>query len=247
MNDEVDIVQFFHENSKRNQYYTFKDPDLDIKPPSFKEFYGVGRIILPSNFKLNMSLDDAIIKRRSNRNFADEKVSLNTLSKILYFGYGITGKILIENYELPERPCPSGGALYPFEIYLAVMNVESLKEGVYHYFPIDHSLDIIRHGISASKIASLFMEQHYVINSGFFVLLSGVLERTIWKYGSRGYRYALLEAGHLVQNMCLVATSEGIGSLPLGGFYDDDMAKLIGVDPVKEPVIYGLAVGAIKD
>lgn len=90
------------------------------------------------------------------------------------------------------------------------------------------------------------MEQHYVINSGFFILLSGVLERTIWKYGSRGYRYALLEAGHLVQNMCLVATSEGIGSLPLGGFYDDDMAKLIGVDPVKEPVIYGLAVGADK-
>jgi len=61
-----------------------------------------------------------------------------------------------------------------------------------------------------------------------------------------GYGYGLLEAGHLIQNMYLVATSEGVGSLPLGRFYDDDMAKLIGVDPVKEPIIYGLAVGATK-
>lgn len=246
MNEELEIVQFFHENSKRNVYHIVKEPDFDIKPLSFKEYCGYERVILPSKLKLNMGLDDAITKRRSYRNFSDEKLTIDVVAKVLYFGYGITGKILVENYELLQRACPSGGALYPFELYLVVMNVVGLKDGLYHYFPIDHSLDVLRYGRFATKIASLFMEQHYVVNSGFCILLSGILERTTWKYGSRGYRYALLEAGHLVQNMCLVATSEGIGSLPLGGFYDDAMAEFIGLDPLREPVIYGLSVGHMR-
>jgi SagB-type dehydrogenase family enzyme len=89
----------------------------------------------------------------------------------------------------------------------------------------------------------VFMNQSYIANLAVCIILSAVLKRTTWKYGSRGYRYLLLEAGHLAQNMCLVATAEGLGTLTLGAFDDNSLARFIDLDPIYEPAIYGLIIG----
>lgn len=242
--DDFEVIQFFHENSKRNVYYIMTDPNPNTKPLSFKEFYDGRQISLPLHtYDINSSLENAIIKRKCCRRFNGKSISINTLSKILKLGYGILDLVRPQNIETFRRSSPSAGALYPFEIYPVVFNIEDLEKGIYHYSPVGHTLDLVKTGDFQSQLIRAFMNQYFLYKCNVCVILSSVLERTVWKYGSRGYRFVLLEAGHIIQNMILVSTSEGLGTLPLGGFYDNLVADLIDVDSVTEPVIYGLAIG----
>jgi len=175
--------------------------------------------------------------------FDDKSLSCEKLSKLLWFGYGITDTITYENFEIPCRPALSGGALYPCEIYLAIFNVNGVENGIYHYCSIDHSLELLKLGDFESRLAQLFMGQFYIANSSICIIITSILERITWKYGARGYRYLLMEVGHITQNFCLAAAAQGLATLPLGGFYDNPLARFIGVDPNCEPVQYGLAVG----
>lgn len=241
---DVDLAHFFHENTKRNFFHVSSDPDMIIKPSSFKEYPNAPRFFLPkNNLELNILLNDAILKRRSCRNFADKNMSIENLSKILWYGYGISEIMHFENFELLGRPAPSAGALYPLEIYPIVFKVEGLDSGIYHYSPVDHSLEFLKEGDFRHVVANLFMRQFYVANSSLCIVISGVLERTTWKYGDRGYRYLLLEAGHVSQNIFLTSIAEGLATLPLGGFFDNSLSRFIGIDSDLEPVIYGLAIG----
>lgn len=197
----------------------------------------------PASLSVDTPLDKAILTRRSCRNFVFKPISLETLSKILYFGYGVTGNVYYDNIEVLTRPCPSGGALYPYEIYPFVFNVSGIQAGVYHYSPIDHCIELLKPGEFTNQVIELFIRQPHIANSSLCIVLSAVLKRTTWKYGARGYRHILLEAGHLTQNMCLVSTAEGLGTLTLGSFDDNSLAHFIGLDPAYEPVIYGLIIG----
>jgi SagB-type dehydrogenase family enzyme len=244
MSHEIDLAKFFHNNTKRNIYYSADQPDFTKKPPQFKEYPDSPRILLPKeDLSLAMPLDESILRRRSCRDFAPRQIEIEKLSKILWFSYSITDRIIYEDFEIPVRPVPSGGALYPFELYLAIFNVEEVNKGVYHYCSVDHSLELLRSGDFRNKISQLFMGQRYIADSGLCVIISSVFERTTWKYGSRGYRYILFEAGHIAQNVCLVASSQNLGTLPLGGFYDNPLARFIGIDSESEPIQYGLAIG----
>ena len=244
MFDEFDLVQLFHENSKRNIFHTVVELDMNSKPQAFKEYPNCPRIELPTNrLNLRTELNELILKRRSCRDFISKPIDLESLSRILYLGYGITENLYFENSEIFCRPCPSGGGLYPYEIYPIVLNVDKLENGIYHYCPIDHSLEFLKKGNFITDLIRLFMHQEYINNSSICIVISCVLERSVWKYGSRGYRYALLEGGHIIQNMCLTATAENLGTLPLGGFYDNALANFIGIDPINEPVVYGLSIG----
>jgi SagB-type dehydrogenase family enzyme len=80
-------------------------------------------------------------------------------------------------------------------------------------------------------------------DAAVIVVLTTVLERSLWKYGDRGYRYQLLEAGHVAQNLNLVATALGLGSFNIGGFFDSDLANLLGLDIEEEIPLYGIALG----
>jgi SagB-type dehydrogenase family enzyme len=243
ISEELDPIYYFHENSKLKKIEAYQ-PIIEVKRISFKEYNECQRIELPkTDLDIGLTLNKAILERKSCRRFVRKPVSLNTLSKILYFGYGVIGTSYFEDFEFLSRPIPSAGALYPHEIYLFTFNIEGIQSGVYHYSPFDHSIELLKTGDFTDELITLFMNQHYLINSSACIVLSGVLDRIIWKYGARSYRYILFEAGHVVQNMCLVSTTEGLGTLPLGGFCDDGMAKLIGVDPISEPALYGLVIG----
>jgi SagB-type dehydrogenase family enzyme len=74
-------------------------------------------------------------------------------------------------------------------------------------------------------------------------MLTGVFERTILKYGERGYRFVLLEVGHIAQNLCLLAEEMGLGAVCLGGFYDREVETVLGIDGTDESILYLVAVG----
>ena len=70
------------------------------------------------------------------------------------------------------------------------------------------------------------------------IFVAAVFGRTRFKYGVRGYRFALLEAGHVGQNVLLAATALGLGAVPLGGYYDRLTDEFLGLDGVNESTLY---------
>ena len=95
----------------------------------------------------------------------------------------------------------------------------------------------------------MFLGQPYLVNAAAIVLITAVVQRSLWKYEDRGYRYILLEAGHAAQNLNLCAEGLGLASLNLGGFFDEDVMALLKLDQDREIVLYGVALGkaAIDD
>ena len=73
--------------------------------------------------------------------------------------------------------------------------------------------------------------------------MTAMFERTVFKYGDRGYRFTFLEAGHVAQNMSLVATALGLGCVNIGGFYDREIDEFLGIDGLTHSTLYMLAIG----
>ncbi|MDQ7992261.1 MAG: SagB family peptide dehydrogenase, partial [Propionicimonas sp.] len=158
--------------------------------------------------------------------------------------YGVGGRSAAGGFTMDDRPVPSGGGLYPLELSLLVRRVDGLVAGVHHYVPAVHGLELVREvALPEAFVTYLFMGQHWVARAAAVFVVSFVPGRSLVKYGDRGYRYALLEAGHLVQNLNLAAAALGLGAVNLGGFYDDELAGLLRIDPETEICLYASACG----
>jgi SagB-type dehydrogenase family enzyme len=133
---------------------------------------------------------------------------------------------------------PSAGALYAAELYVAVRDVEGLDAGIYHYEVPVNQLALLRGGDVSVRLADVCCGQEYPLNAAVTVLISGVVGRSTRKYGERGYRYVLLDVGHLGQNLYLSCAALGLSITTTCGFFDDDAADMLGVDGSDEPVLY---------
>jgi len=255
--DETAISDLYHENSKIRR----GDPELPTRILAATilshtltasdepcKRYDISRTIkLPeSTRRAGPSFDGVVLSRRSRRDFGGESVNIAALSKILHFAGGITGYLRGEvGRSQTIRSCPSAGALYPCEIYVAAVHVAEVPSGVYHYNPIDDRLENLVL-ISASSLGCALSRITYIdelVNCAFAAIVSIIPARNRFKYGERSYRFSLIEVGHIAQNLLLTATALGLPALPIGGFVDDELDDLIGVDGVEELGIYLVAVG----
>jgi SagB-type dehydrogenase family enzyme len=169
-------------------------------------------------------------------------------SALLYRAIAPTREVTLSDEQglrLMTRPYASGGGLYPIEIYPVLMNVAEHSVQVTHYDPFAHQLSVIGTP-SRAEVLQAFGDVEERLNAASVVfVLTSVTERTAVKYGMRGYRFALLEAGQIAQNLSLCAVSEGLGSLPWGGYADDDVGRLLGIDNVREIVVHLLSIGEV--
>lgn len=209
-------------------------------------------VLLPSGAELSeppaaKSLREVIVKRRSAREYSGSALSINDLSIVLRNSYGITGRaILLHEVEQKLRAVPSGGALYPLELYAACFRVDGVEPGVYHYNVQDESLECTQPGQFREEFGRICFTEKMFSNLPVLVIITGILKRSSLKYSERAYRFMVLEAGHVGQNLCLSATALGLGSLMLGGYLDDEIDRMIGVDGVQETTLYMAAVGGIE-
>ena len=153
----------------------------------------------------------------------------------------------LEEHPLPLRAVPSGGALYPLELYVAAFRIEGLEPGLYHFDPLAPALAVVHDSLAADDVSSLSTYPEIVAGSAAVMFIAAVFGRTRFKYGVRGYRFALLEAGHVAQNVLLAATAFGLGAVPLGGYYDRLTDEFLGLDGVNESTLYTVAVGSLPD
>lgn len=209
---------------------------------NYKSYPRLERIKLPKSLQLKGKLDDIITERRSQRNFSVQKyIRLDELATLLKFSSGIT-KMSGSDWNTGLRAYPSAGARFPLELYLAVNKVRSLKNGLYHYNLKEHSLELLRQG-SFNDLLSKNTDQGFVKESSFVVIVTAVFERTRIKYEDRGYRFILLEAGHLGQNLYLVSTALKIKCCACGGFIDQDLNSFLDLEGQNEKAIYTFAFG----
>jgi SagB-type dehydrogenase family enzyme len=139
---------------------------------------------------------------------------------------------------------PSGGGLYPLELYAIVRDVVGLEAGVYHYTPVTHGVEQLRDVLVPRALQEyLFMGQPLVTRAGVVIVIAAAVARLLTKYGDRGYRYMLFEAGHVAQNVNLAATAIGVGTCNLGGFFDLELGGLLGLDEDAEIALYAVAAG----
>ena len=180
-----------------------------------------------------VSVEKAIKGRRTIRDFKERPLSINHLSQLLWAAQGITDP------KEGKRAAPSGGALYPLDIYLIVgaNGVEGMEAGIYHYFPEKHSISLLSKGDRRKEIASASLWQMWMAKAPVMFIITAEYRRITGKYGERGIRYALLEVGHVGQNLFLQAEAIGLGVGIVGAFNDADVLKVISGLPQHEPLL----------
>jgi SagB-type dehydrogenase family enzyme len=190
-------------------------------------------------------LSRALLGRRSERQFSGAPLPLRDLSDMLRFAYGAGALVQLEDGRSAfSHPVPSADGLYPLYLYIAVGCVVDLTAGLYRYRPYDHALDRVGHGPIPAELVPLLLGRSCVERAGAVMFIAAAFERSLSKYGPRGYRYCPLEAGHAAQNLCLVACSRGCASVCLGGFGDARLNAALGFDGRRRAVLYAVAIGA---
>jgi SagB-type dehydrogenase family enzyme len=124
--------------------------------------------------------------------------------------------------------------------------VGNLPPGLYHYAADQHCLERLKRGASSSQLAGYLAGQKWYGNAAALVLMTAVFARPQWKYQSpRAYRAVLIDAGHLCQTFCLVATWLGLAPFCSMALADSRVEADLGIDGVSESVLYAAGVGTL--
>jgi SagB-type dehydrogenase family enzyme len=246
--------ELFHENSKTSlvePHPVFKLwPSDEVIVANMKllrrvkPFTDFPKLALPQQLPASTkSLDEVMFHRRTARAFAPEPLKLDQLAKVLIMSYGVNRSNEGTNFPRPFRVIPSGGALYPLEIFLHAHKVDGLAPGLYHYDPEEHNLDILRQSDESESIMPHLVQPELARNASVVIFITAVFGRTTFKYGDRGYRFVLLEAGHLAQNANLTASEMGLITANIGGYADRGVDRYLGLDGLNDSTIYLLLLG----
>ena len=193
-------------------------------------------------------LIECIKKRRSIRTYKKSKISLCEIGYLLHYSYGITENFKVnmegEQKKIGLRSVPSAGALYPLEIYAAIYGGEC-KDGIYHYQPYNDTIEYVCDIIPKEELSKIINSGTIVDiqNASMVIFATSVTERYLIKYGDRGYKFMLQETGFVLENLSLLSTSIGYGSCMLGGFFDDEINRLLGLDGLFETINGVIVIG----
>ncbi|MGZ3494624.1 MAG: SagB/ThcOx family dehydrogenase [Thermodesulfobacteriota bacterium] len=195
---------------------------------------GDASISLPRpSFDGKISVEKAIKGRKTVREFREKGLSLSHLSQLVWAGQGITDP------SEKKRAVSSGGALYPLDLYVLIgeKGVEKMEEGVYRYSPKEHSIDLITKGDRRREIALVSLSQTWMTRAPVVFIITAEYRRITGKYRERGIRYALIEVGHVGQNLFLQAEALGLGAGIVGAFNDSEVSKIAGLPTQHEPLL----------
>lgn len=204
------------------------------------------------------ALDKLLQRRTTCRNF-DTSLLLDNASfcTMLHRVFGAQAQLQIQPGSVVlKRNSPSGGGLHPLTAYLLVQRVQGIASGLYHYHAVDHALEPLA-ALDAAALDTLALNsvaaQRYFADAPVLVVLVARFSRSFWKYRnhSKAYRVAVLDAGHLSQNLYLSATDLGLGAFVTGAINEIELEQALGLDPLREGVIavcgFGARAGAYRD
>jgi SagB-type dehydrogenase family enzyme len=181
------------------------------------------KILLPkASYTSKTSVEEALSKRRSIREYKDQPLKLEELSQLLWAAQGITS-------ERGGRTAPSAGAKYPLEIFVVVGKVEKLESGIYRYRPEDHALIKTKDKDQRQELSLAAIRQVPIKEASMDIVITAIYRRTVEKYGEKGIRYVHIEVGHVCQNIYLQCESLNLGTVEIGAFEDAKVKKVLNL------------------
>lgn len=242
------IAEWYHEETKYSPQLMGLLPriDPDQRPLPYKQWHSERPVDLVPylpfpGFPLGPRPDQQPIDPETLSEF------VGALSRILYFTSGVTGIQQDADETCLFRAAPSAGALYPTDITLALRGIRGLDDGLYAYSVPHHQLVSVIEGDFLPEISRTFWDHPSFDGIHVVVLLSGVWQRSRWRYHARAYRRILLDTGHVLGNLVHAAQQEGLQAIPLAGFEDAALQKLLFLDSEQEGVLVGVPLGRSDD
>lgn len=220
--------------------------DWRSMPPSIKRYPPGEAVALGTNAPTHDGATDP------------DPLRMDVLGRILYDSYGLTryrwdslSAVLSQRVSgmavgRSLRPVASGGGLFPSEIYLVAgpepAHGRDLAAGVLHYDPAAHALDPVRAGDWRRLVAEALHEPARREPAELYLVITTIFARTAFKYREFGYRLQCLDSGVLTGQLLTMVEAAGlVGEVSLR-FSDDDLARLLGVDPDSEAVLVVIGV-----
>jgi len=218
------------------------------QPPLVKAPMSDKALPLPRNFEdldLKQDFISLLTERKSSRVYTRQPISLLQLSFMLWATQGI--KDIRGKAYATLRTVPSGGARHGFETYLLVQNVEGLQPGAYHYLPLGHQLEFL-HPVDnlPAAISDSLEGQSWAAKAGVIFYWSFLPYRCEWRYGIWAHRVALIDAGHVGQNLYLACAALGLGTCAIAAFDVAVCDSLFGLDSEDEFTVYASPVGTVS-
>lgn len=189
----------------------------------------------PPKYVSSTPLEEALLNRRSVRDFKDLPLTISEVSQLLWAAQGTAEA-------RGRRTVPSAGALYPLELYIVAGNVIGLTSGIYRYITARHELLSLASGERRNDLCGAALNQSSIRRAPAVIVMTAVYERTTSKYGERGIRYVHMEAGHAAQNIYLQSVSLGLGTVVIGAFRDEEIGKIMKMTEMERP-LYIMPVG----
>jgi len=180
-----------------------------------------------------LSVEEAIERRRTVRSFVSKRIGSSDFSQLLHAAQGITEQGGF------KRAAPSAGALYPLDVYavLGGEGVEGFEAGVYHYIPTGNRIEVVTGGDKRSQLAKAALGQMWIADPPVRFVITVEYARIESKYGARGQRYAMIEAGHVGQNIFLQSEALGLKAGIVGAFEDGQVTKILGAPENYVPLL----------
>lgn len=180
-----------------------------------KEGFVGGVVELPEPPKISMPVEEAIQRRRSIREYR-HPIDLTRFSQLLSHSLGRAGN----GYGALQA------ALNEIDVYVAVGEgkVEGVPAGIYLYLRDEHALKMLREGSFLKELASAAVNQSWVREACFNIVLFSDLERGVLREGVVELPH--LCAGILGEKVYLAAVGLGLGCVVIGAFYDDRVKEI---------------------
>lgn len=184
-----------------------------------------GRTKLPTpSYRGTRTLEETLVKRHSNRAFLDRQIELAAVGQILWAGQGIRDRS-------GGRTAPSAGGRYPLDLYVIT------GEGVAQYLPEEHEIaELLQEDLrEALYSAALFQES--IKQAPLVIVITADYARAEHQYGEdRAERFALMESGHVTQNILLQAYAMGLAGVAFGAFKDEQVSEALQLPPERTPL-----------
>jgi SagB-type dehydrogenase family enzyme len=242
---------FFHFATKDDTYEPervskrrlAKKAKVEPVPPATKTYRSAERTSLPLPGTAG-HVDTVLRTRRTWRRFGSAPLDTNSIATLLGLTWGIQDWANTELGPCALKSSPSGGARHPVEVYLLARAVSGVAPGCYHYDPDAHALVLVKRGLKAKRLEAYLAGQSCYAHVPAVFVMTAVFARMQWRYEfPRAYRVVLLDAGHLCQTFCLVATALGLAPFCTAALADSLIERALGLDGITESVIYACGVG----
>jgi SagB-type dehydrogenase family enzyme len=237
-------IQFIHDSEHEYMEKPAADQGVPQPPLEMAHEPALKIIDLPAYQDLSLQPTDlwkTMQVRKTLRRYQESSLSLQELAMMLWFTQGVKE---VTDRPVTLRTIPSGGARHPLETYLVVSRIEGLQPGLYRYLALTHKLAFLKEGQQlAEEISQAANGQHHVRDCAVSFWWAVDSVRTTWRYSTRGYRYIMMDAGHVCQNLALAAEGIGCGICEIGAFSDQALNQFFNLDGKEHFVIYGATVG----